>query len=857
MTKVVGSFESVVRGVSEQVPHQRLSGQQYEQVNMVSDPVRGLSRRQGSKTLAEYQIAGMAALSDVDRAYLRTYREHSFFIDGKEYAVLYPTAARPGGSTLPFMFCFDKTGQRFLPVVTGGDVSSWQSGGISACGSAGQYVLFAGTGVSPTYTVVDKYAATNQIGVGTVRTGQYSRTYSLTIKRADTGAAVTAAYTTMASSYPALLDTSDLSAADPNYQKWVNDRVYAYNSAVTKWIGDAMLDIQPQNIVNKLCASFAAQGFVNAAPSGGTILLSNISAAQSSDGADGDNFRVVFNELDDPIKLSGKHYPNKVVKITPKGAEPYFMRAVPDDPANVNYQNVTWREGAGQEVSPTRAFLMGALHVSGNSFCIADSAASLQTASGVTVPGLAKSVCGSTADEGGLPYFFGKRVTCISMFQDRLVVVANGVIFMSRTGDYFNWFRKSKLTVTDDDPVEMYALGAEDDIIHHAVAYNKDLFLFGQRKQYAVSGRVAMTPKSAAVTAAAGEADATNMRPVTQGNLVFYGKWRPAALQQGSSKFAAELRQFQLGLYQDTPESYPVSQQLSLYMRGKPTQAVTLNGPNTLMVRTDGYDNGVYLYSYMDEAGSQSRKFDAWSRWEWDPQVGSLLAMTTYQNVLLAFVVRTRGAQTWMACESFTIDASESDVPYLDMQRSAQSFEGSTGYIGRSFWTPPGLCAAGTAASGTLKYMGAAVDSTAKYDAFKAQFFPGDANPPAVVGMSFSSYFELTPPYTRDRNGVAVVNGRLVITKYIFRVANTGGMEAWLSDDKKLRSVRVVSFNGRRVGISDNLVGQQPASDAYLTAPVGRANSEHRLKVAAHGWLPMTVTAIAWNGQFFNHSRQG
>jgi len=46
MAKVSGSYASVVRGVSEQVPQDRRPGQHFEQVNMISDPVRGLARRQ-------------------------------------------------------------------------------------------------------------------------------------------------------------------------------------------------------------------------------------------------------------------------------------------------------------------------------------------------------------------------------------------------------------------------------------------------------------------------------------------------------------------------------------------------------------------------------------------------------------------------------------------------------------------------------------------------------------------------------------------------------------------------------------------------------------------------------------------
>ncbi len=852
MTKVVSSYESVVRGVSEQVPHQRHSGQHYEQVNMVSDPVRGLARRQGSVTLDEQLLPGVTE-SAANAAYARCYREYSFFIDGIEYSVIYPTQAKPAGATLPFMFAVNKATGKIMPVTLSGNLAPYIEGGISSVTAVGQFLAFAGRNVSAGYGINDLFTPYSSHGVATIRTGAYSRTYTLTIRRADNGQQLTGTYTTMASSYPNLLDTSDLQASDPNYQKYVNDRVYAYNSAVTKWIGDAQRDIQPANIAARIADNLYQQGFPNIATHGGVIVFTNVTEAQSGDGADGDSFRTVFNEVDDPVKLSGKHAPWKVVKVNPKGAEPYYMRAHPENPSLGDWQNVTWKECPKEEVVPGTVFALATLHVSNGSLVVADTPANLQAASGIPVPGFNRSVAGSTADVGGLPYFFGRRISCLTVFQDRLIIIANGTIFASRTGDYFNWFRKSKLTVADDDPVEMYALGAEDDIIRAAVSYNKDLFLFGERKQYSVAGRTALTPKSAAVTATAGERDAVDMHPVTLGNLLFYGKSRPAALQVGPSKFASEISQFQLGLYQDTPETYPVSQQLSLYLRGKPSQAVPLSSPNTIMLRTDGYDHGVYLYTYLDSPGSQDRTFDSWSRWEWSDAVGRLVSMSHYKNRLLAYVLRTNESGTWLGVEQFTTDASESDRPYLDMQRWVGEYKSGAGFL-RPAHPPEGGYVVATAEAGDIKYMGASID---KLDSYLTDFFPTEPDPYAVVGVAFDAYFDLTPPYTRDRNGVAIVSGRLVLTKYVFRVANTGGMEAFLSDHHGLRTQRVLTFNGRRVGLSNNLVGIQPSTDAFLTAPVGRANAEHRLKVAAHTWLPMTVSAISWNGHYFNNSRQG
>lgn len=44
-----GTYRSLIQGVSQQTPQERLDGQLGAQVNMLSDPVNGLRRRTGTK----------------------------------------------------------------------------------------------------------------------------------------------------------------------------------------------------------------------------------------------------------------------------------------------------------------------------------------------------------------------------------------------------------------------------------------------------------------------------------------------------------------------------------------------------------------------------------------------------------------------------------------------------------------------------------------------------------------------------------------------------------------------------------------------------------------------------------------
>ncbi|AKM29406.1 hypothetical protein AB870_03535 [Pandoraea faecigallinarum] len=852
MAKVVSSYESVVRGVSEQIPQARHPGQHYEQVNMVSDPVRGLARRHGSVTMDERVIPGVS-LSDDQKKYARQYREYSFYIEGTEYSFVYQSAERPKADNLPFCYVLNKDTGKFLNVAYADPTAlePWIYGGLSAVTTVGQYVVMASNKLGPGYSVVDDYAATSGNGVFWIRGGQYSRTYTVTVQRKSDGKTITASYTTMTSSYQGLLDTSDIPSTATDYQKQVNDRVNAYNSAVNKWIGDAARDIQPQSIATKLSQALSAAGFTEQYVIGSTLVFSGATKASGTDSGDGTLLRCVFAEVDDPSKLSSIHAPGKVVRVRPtNGADPYYMRAVADT-TNAGWQTVTWKEAPAQTVTPGQVFALGVISADGRTFTLASSPTALAAATGGEVPGFAASSTGDLDSKGAVPYFFGRRISLLTVFQDRLVIVANGVVFMSRTGDYFNWFRRSMLTLADDDPIEAYALGAEDDIITRSVTYSKDLFMFGERKQYAISGRVVLTPKSVAITTSASERDSTQAQPVVIGNLLFYGKYASAPAQAGNSKFSTSVSQFQLGLFQDTPETYKVSQQLDMYLRGKPVEFAALAAPATVFLRTDGNDHGLYVYSFIDQPGTQSRVYDSWSRWAWAKTVGRIIAITVYKATLYAFTLRTRGTETWVACEQFVVDANLAAAPYLDMQRRVYDFYSNSGFLRKADAPREDVCVAATADAGNARLLGADI---ADVDAFVGDVLGGGDDPPAVVGAVFDSYVDITPPYVRDQNGIAIVNGRLVITRYTVSVSDTGGFEGYVTFAGNTAQVK--SFNGRLVGHSNNLVGRQPVSQTVLNVAVGRANTEHRVRMASRRWLPMTITAIEWVGQFFNNSRR-
>lgn len=845
--RVSGAYPSVVYGISEQTPADRRPGQHHEQVNFISDPVRGLARRHGS-VLIDSQLAGDASDSLISD--LSDYGEATFFVSGVEYSLLYRRNAAK--SQAPALIALNKDTGAFLPVVrplTDPTLDKLYSGGVSAQVNVGKYLFLAGNTITPAYTEVAKLTANfnNKYHVVWIRGGAYSRTFSLQLVMGD-GSNRVVSYTTRASSYPNLLDTSDIPFSDPDYTKKVTVRTNEYNSRVTKWIGDAAADIQPQSIAAKLVSALAGIG-VSAVASGSHILIDvqyiagagseamNVLGVTALDGGDGQLVRAVSNEIKAADEVSLLHIAGKVVKVRPKTAaedDAYYLEAVPKTSGATGLTEVTWRECAGVQQTPTTVFCLAT--VRGGTFYVAGTPALLQSLTGDSVPGFLPNRVGD-ATSAPIPYFFGKKITCMFTFQDRLAVCADATTFLSKPGDYFNWFRDSVLQVADTDPIELYAKGSEDDTLRAATTYDRNTIIFGDKAQYALSGRQPITPKNASIVVLSAYEDAVAARPINTGNYVFYGKTR---------NNVASLHQLQLGQLVDSPESYEVSKQLDRYLRGTPVQLVALTAPNMVFLRTSGLTDGVYVYHYMDTPAGTERVFDAWARWQWAPVLGSVCGITPHKGDLIVFTARTKGTKVYVVADRFVTASVLADRPYLD---SAYKY-GKV--FGANKWDGDPAASKAFDSTSEFRFLGqsaaAKQDITTQYPSSLGSLWVGTESTATVIP---------TNPYIRDRDGKAIVMGRLTITSAAVSVVDTGGMVASVRRTTHSGDwSQVVNFTGRVLNSPTNVVGRQPVVTTDISVPIMREATECQYRLCSSRWLPLTVTTIEWTGQSFNNAKR-
>lgn len=867
--KVSDSYASLVQGVSEQVPELRRPGQLSEQVNLLPDPVEGLTRRPGSVYKGTTTLGASAVAPGT---LVKDWSLIEYTAEGKDYILLYRKAAQ---ASMPVMVVYNKTDNAFLPVVTNPldtGLAALTTHGVSAITAAGRYVFIAAnnTPIQGSSTQLWGTGALADKAAVWVRGPAYNRRFTVTLQK-DTDWTFTAGgatagltidstdarkayveFTTASSQYGGTLDTSDIASSDPDYQKKVNDRTNSYTSAVNAWITTAAKGVVPNNIATQLgrISMYNAgttgspnwqprltglQSYMEAGTEAGlpvlntrdaTWFLSGVTAISASDDADNSLIRAVCNEVRSTTDVTAQHWYGKVVKIKPSGAsDALYLHAVKKDSAQTGtYGDVTWVEGPGKKHTVTSGLFM--FIITGGAAYLASSATWLNTITAGDHPTWAESACGDD-DSSKMPFFVGRQVTMLTTFQERLVIGCGSVAAISASKDYLNFFRKTTLSVLADDPFEVAPSDGFADVLRFSVLFDKDLVMFGDKRQYGISGNAVLTPTGANMSPRASIPDTTKAQPVAHNGLIFYA-------QPGEK--ASSAHQMEVGQTDDSIQSFTISSQLSKYLLGMPVQLEINSKPDMLFVRTSEYGDRIFCFTYFDT--QQGRKQDAWYEWRFVSNLGSVMAINQGTDGPLIFFLKTEGGSYKVDVHSVPISGGVSDRPFLDGLRPWVSGD-----------APSGMNAA-FGNVGNLRYQGLYNPTAAELAELQAQA------PSETVWLGFpqDGYAVPTNPFAKDDTGKPITIGMTTVSYFVIGFKNTTGFKWELT---KQSGVTQGEFNGRIIGDVENMVGVVPFANGQKAVQILEEVRKFSFKIKTVDWFPLTLSSLEWVGQTFNNVRRG
>ena len=220
------------------------------------------------------------------------------------------------------------------------------------------------------------------------------------------------------------------------------------------------------------------------------------------------------------------------------------------------------------------------------------------------------------------------------------------------------------------------------------------------------------------------------------------------------------------------------------------------------------------------------------------------------------YAVVTRGTQTFLEKTKLRYELSDDKHPYqicLDQQTKVTGSYNSTTDV--TTWTTPYLHNSKAAVILSTDFPTGKVGErlTVTYPTTTTITANGDLSAgQAVIGLPFDQEVQLSKLFVRETTNTqkTITSGRLQLRRLQVNFQDTGFFEIKVTPS--FRDEQKFTFNGRRVGFGDNLVGTVAIADSgHFAAPLQVDASTSVIKITNDTEKPMTITSIDYRG-FFN-----
>lgn len=819
MSTFESSYKSLLQGVSQQIPRERLPGQLTAQLNMLADPVTNLRRRPGAQYLKH-------------RAWLDVDAEHilGWFTDvaGERLHVLLNTTT---GQVLLMDGALNE-----LAMLEGGEYLQTTNNGTIRAATVGNEFFIGNTAKLPALVYGDIKPPKNG-GFFYVVSGAFGKAYDLSVDFA--GGSYTAAYTT-----PSGASSGDAALATPEYIAsqlagqlngetvvgirllsativsggsgaigfQLNGAPYTYGTEVsTTDLRSGKLTATSTRTGNTtgptIQVVYEARNMNGWAPGtytttkamsgyasiGGLTYRANITFAVSDfvARAIGGTNNLFYIERIGPyvyIERTGGVTVNTTVSTNyiipsragivttagnlparlPVSADGFICKVGTEEvPQYFSYNaaRITWLE-VGEEGSPIGIKNMPiSLYWDGLAWNI-----NTEYYEGRN----------SGNDDSNPPHeFCTQGITGMATYQGRLVLMSGPMVSLSASGNPRRFFRSTITSVVDSDPIEIGSAMNSSAAYSHAIPFQKDLILLSSAYQAVIpSNNTAITPKNATVVPTSShEVDVTSP-PIALGRTLMYASPR-------SEDFFG-VREMVPSPYTDSQYvSHDATPHLPKYMGGRCRFSVSSSVANLALFAPSGDLRSLIVHEYMWDGDQKVQQ--AWHTWTFPYDVAT--AYFAYDKVIIVFAQNDTLVIARIDPRIGVLTFDSERRPFLDLWSSQTVTDHVVDVPAWMHTFDPAVVAKLQLTASTGNLAGDRVGATVEGDSLRVvRSFSGGA---VAMGVPYRSSFSPTPPVVRDYNDVAVSTNKATLLRYILGTKNSQEFK-----------VRVVDRNSSDDGVS-------------------------------------------------------
>ena len=128
-------------------------------------------------------------------------------------------------------------------------------------------------------------------------------------------------------------------------------------------------------------------------------------------------------------------------------------------------------------------------------------------------------------DSNPIPSFDGKNIKNMFLYRDRVGIVAGDSVVLSRTSQYYNFFSKSAIDISDDDPIDLSIDTDDFNYIEQSTIYSGGVILWSSNGQFLLTDNGTMTPTTAQIVKTSSYKVTTDYEPISiDSDILFFQK---------------------------------------------------------------------------------------------------------------------------------------------------------------------------------------------------------------------------------------------------------------------------------------------------------------------------------------------
>lgn len=438
-------------------------------------------------------------------------------------------------------------------------------------------------------------------------------------------------------------------------------------------------------------------------------------------------------------------------------------------------------------------------------------------------------------------------ISGVGLFQNRLYVTSRESVIMTKTANFFDFYRSSTQVTADDDPVDLFSDSTRVSVLKQAIALDGDLSFFSDNAQFIMDGSKPITKENATLSLVTEYQNQSNISPVAAGENIFFGF--------NYGRFSG-IREFFTDSITDTKRSSPTTDNVVNYLDGAIRQMTASTSNNWLVVLTENSDNIVYIYNWLWLGDEKVQS--AWHRWVF-PE-GSRVEHVEFSDDKFYLIISREGGGVLLEVVELG-DQADDVLPYparLD-RRMELVTEYSNG-IHQIDDPYPGVdpddivLIRGSGCFPEDIGTSIAFSRVANKLVIDEAISDLESGVTVIVGTRFNMLYQPTQPLVKDHNGRVIGTDKLTLSRIFINYERTGNIGVRISSEAG--SVREYEHNGRFIGAPNNLVGFAPLQDGQFQVPVMQKSDQTKIEIESSSHLPFQLRDIEWTGQFNQRGRR-